>query len=68
MRFVPINKENLEFYQEFQNAQDLSLYMSRIYPDRDSVYLKWMYIEEDQEQFQNLCSINFLLYLWCMAD
>ena len=48
MRFIPINKENQEFYQEFQNAQDLSLYMSRIYPDRDSAYLKWMYIEEDQ--------------------
>ena len=48
MRFIPVNKENIDFYKKFENTEDLSLYMSRIYPDYESSYLKWMYIEEDQ--------------------
>lgn len=48
MRLVPIDEKNRNFYQNFETAKDLSLYMSRIYPDFESPYLKWMYIEEDQ--------------------
>ena len=48
MRFVPVDKENRDFYQNFENSEDLSPYMSRIYPDYESSYLRWMYIEEDQ--------------------
>lgn len=48
MRLIPIDKENRDFYQKFENSEDLSLYMSRIYPDYESSYLKWMYIEENQ--------------------
>ncbi len=48
MRLIPVNKENMEFYREFENSEDLSLYMSRIYPSCESSYLKWMYIEEDR--------------------
>lgn len=48
MRFIPVDKANKEFYQKFENSEDLSLYMSRIYPDYESPYLRWMYIEEDQ--------------------
>ena len=48
MRFVAVDKENRDFYQNFENSEDLSLYMSRIYPDYESSYLRWMYIEEDQ--------------------
>ena len=48
MRLIPIDKDNRDFYPKFENSKDLSLYMSRIYPDYESPYLKWMYIEEDQ--------------------
>ena len=48
MRLVPVNKENRDFYQKFEKSEDLSLYMSRIYPDLESPYLKWMYIEENK--------------------
>lgn len=48
MRLIQIDKENRKFYQKFENSEDLSLYMSRIYPDYESSYLKWMYIEENQ--------------------
>ncbi len=48
MRFIPDNKENIDYYKIFENSEDLSLYMSRIYPDYESSYLKWMYIEVDR--------------------
>ncbi len=48
MRLIPVNKENRDFYKKFENAEALSSYMSRIYPDFESSYLNWMYIEEDQ--------------------
>ena len=48
MRLIPIDTENRGFYQKFENSEDLSLYLSRIYPDLKSPYLKWMYIEENQ--------------------
>ena len=48
MRLIPVNKENIDFYKKFEYSEDLSLYMSRIYPNYESSYLKWMYIEEDQ--------------------
>lgn len=48
MRLVAVSQENREHYQHFENAKDLSLYMSRIYPDTKFPYLKWMYIEENQ--------------------
>ena len=48
MRLIPVNKECRDFYQKFEHSEDLSLYMSRIYPDYESPYLKWMYIEENQ--------------------
>ena len=48
MRFIPVNKENIDYYKKFENSEDLSLYMSRIYPDYESSYLKWMYIEVDR--------------------
>lgn len=48
MRLIPVNKENIAFYKQFENSEDLALYMSRIYPNHESSYLKWMYIEEDQ--------------------
>ena len=48
MRLIPVDKENMDFYKKFENSEDLSLYMSRIYPNYESVYLKWMYIEEDR--------------------
>lgn len=47
MRLIPVDKENKKNYQKFENSEDLSLYMSRIYPDYESSYLKWMYMEED---------------------
>ena len=42
MRLVAVNQENRDYYKYFENAKDLSLYMSRIYPDTESPYLKWM--------------------------
>ncbi len=48
MRLIPIDEENRAFYQKFENARDLTSYMSRIYPDNGSSYLNWMYIEEDE--------------------
>ena len=48
MRFIPVNKENIDYYKKFENSEDLSLYMSRIYPDYESSYLKWMYIKVDR--------------------
>lgn len=54
MRLVAVSQENREYYQHFENAKDLSLYMSRIYPDTKSPYLKWMYIEEDQHYVGNV--------------
>lgn len=48
MRLVAVNQENRDYYKYFENAKDLSFYMSRIYPDTESPYLKWMYIEENQ--------------------
>ena len=48
MRLVAVNQENRDYYKYFENAKDLPLYMSRIYPDTESPYLKWMYIEENQ--------------------
>lgn len=48
MRLVPVGKENQHFYKKFEDSEDLSLYMSRIYPYGESSYLKWMYIEEDR--------------------
>ncbi len=48
MRLIPVDKENIDFYKKFENSKDLSLYMSRIYPNYESAYLKWMYIEYDR--------------------
>ncbi len=48
MRLIPVDKENMEYYQKFEDSKDLILYMSRKYPDEGSSYLKWMYIEEDK--------------------
>lgn len=48
MKVIPIDNTNRGFYRKFENCKDLSLYMSRIYPDCESSYLKWMYIEEDE--------------------
>lgn len=47
MRLIPVDKENRNAYRQFENAEDLSCYLSRIYPDEKSIYLRWMYIEED---------------------
>lgn len=47
MRLIHINKENKASYTKFENSEELLLYMSRIYPDCESSYLKWAYIEED---------------------
>ncbi|MBR5427625.1 MAG: GNAT family N-acetyltransferase [Clostridia bacterium] len=47
MRLIPVDKENMDFYKTFENSEDLSLHMSRIYPNLESSYLKWMYIEEN---------------------
>lgn len=43
MRLIPVDKDNRNAYRKFENAEDLS----RIYPDLEASYLKWMYIEED---------------------
>ena len=47
MRLSPVDKDNRNAYRKFENAEDLSCYLSRIYPDEKSIYLRWMYIEED---------------------
>ena len=43
MRLIPVDKDNRNAYRKFENAEDLS----RIYPDLEASYLKWMYIEKD---------------------
>lgn len=48
MKLIPIDQDNMDFYKKFENSQDLSLYMSRIYPNPESAYLKWMYIKQDE--------------------
>lgn len=48
MRLVPVDKENRGAYEIFEQAKDLPAYLSRIYPDLEASYLKWMYIEENQ--------------------
>ena len=48
MRLIPVNNKNIAFYKQFENSEDIKLYMSRIYPNQESSYLKWMYIEEDR--------------------
>lgn len=47
MRLIHINNENKAFYTKFENSEEILSYMSRIYPDCESSYLKWAYIEED---------------------
>ena len=47
MKLIPVDKDNRNAYRKFENAEDLSCYLSRIYPDLEASYLKWMYIEED---------------------
>ncbi|CVI73933.1 ribosomal-protein-alanine N-acetyltransferase [Eubacteriaceae bacterium CHKCI004] len=47
MRLIPVDKENRSAYKVFEQAKDLPTYLSRIYPNLEASYLKWMYIEED---------------------
>ena len=50
MKLVNITEENISFYQQFENCyyENLSMYLSRIYPDSNSV-IKWCYINENDE-------------------
>ena len=42
MKLVNITEENISFYKQFENCynENLSIYLSRIYPDSNSV-IKW---------------------------
>lgn len=48
MKLVNITEENISFYKQFENCynENLSIYLSRIYPDSNSV-IKWCYINEN---------------------
>ncbi len=48
MTLIPVSKENINFYRQFEASEDLPRYQSRIYPNDKSSYLRWMYIVEDQ--------------------
>lgn len=47
MKLINITEENISFYKQFENYynENLSIYLSRIYPDSNSV-IKWCYINE----------------------
>lgn len=53
MKLVNITEENISLYQQFENCyyENLSMYLSRIYPDSNSV-IKWCYINENDENNQ----------------
>ena len=48
MKLINITEENISFYKQFENYynENLSIYLSRIYPDSNSV-IKWGYINEN---------------------
>lgn len=48
MKLINITEENISFYKQFENYynENLSIYLSRIYPDSNSV-IKWCYINEN---------------------
>jgi RimJ/RimL family protein N-acetyltransferase len=48
MKLINITEENIYFYKQFENYynENLSIYLSRIYPDSNSV-IKWCYINEN---------------------
>lgn len=55
MKLVNITEENISFYQQFENCyyENLSMYLSRIYPDSNSV-IKWCYINENDENIGSI--------------
>lgn len=55
MKLVNISEENISFYQQFENCyyENLSMYLSRIYPDSNSV-IKWCYINENDENIGSI--------------
>lgn len=55
MKLVNITEENISFYQQFENCyyENLSMYLSRIYPDSNSV-IKWCYINENNKNIGSI--------------
>lgn len=55
MKLINITEENISFYKQFENYynENLSIYLSRIYPDSNSV-IKWCYINEKNKNIGSI--------------
>lgn len=55
MKLINITEENISFYKQFENYynENLSIYLSRIYPYSNSV-IKWCYINEKNKNIGSI--------------
>ena len=55
MKLVDVTDENISCYKQFENCynNNLKIYLSRIYPDKNSVF-EWCYINVDNENIGSI--------------
>lgn len=49
MKLEEVKETNINIYKNFEEANDLNEYMSRIYPNKKADFIMWYYIIEDNK-------------------